>query len=361
LLSKEECVNCLEKIYKENIDEGKVITRNFFRANSGLSDSEWQNHFGTFTEFKRAAGIDATRHQNALNNQIARHASVENYRSMNIEKSGWEGTYLKPSGKRFQTIMVASDIHDINADPFYINLFVDTIQRIKPERIIFNGDIFDLPEFSKYTVDPREYNIVERIKWVQQFFLDVREASPDSQIDLIEGNHEFRLVRHLSEASPGLKIILSDLLGLGIADLLGLKEFNINFYARADLSAFNQTNINAELSKNYIICNDQVLFHHFPYGKEMGYPGAHGHHHRHMVWNSFNPRFGSFEWHQLGSGHRRQASYTAGEKWSNGFLLCHLDTTNYKTQFEYIDTSHEHCFIGGKFYQRNGKELENLF
>jgi hypothetical protein len=354
--TKEDCIKDILDFHSGL--EGKVLTRDFYRKNSTIPENVWIKYFGTFKELQRAAKIVPSLFSNQLNNAVAKHSSLDNVKKINEEKSLWEGNYLRPSGKRFQTIVVCSDLHDINCDPFFYRTFIDTISRINPEKIILNGDIFDMTEFSKYSVDPREYDIIKRIKWVHGFLENIRNVCPYTEINFIEGNHEFRLLRNLSESNPGLQIILSDLHGFTIHKLLGLEEFEINYYARADLKAFNKTDINNELSKNYVIINDQVLFHHFPTGKDFGYPGAHAHHHKHLVWNSVNPIFGSFEWHQLGCGHKRQASYTPGEKWSNGFLIAHLDTHKKKTQFEYVDTTHDHCVIGGKFYFRTEKELE---
>ena len=155
--------------------------------------------------------------------------------------------------------------------------------------------------------------------------------------------------------------VLSDLHGMTIPDLLGLTKYEVNFVARADLSAFTETDIKKELHKNYAVLYDCVLFHHFPDGFSYGLPGANGHHHKHLVRSAYSPTYGSYEWHQLGSGHRRQATYCAGEKWSNGFLLAHVDTHTKRTQFEYIDVSHAHCMIGGLFYERmDGEGIPDL-
>jgi len=349
--------DCLQEIVIVNESlEGKALTRNFFRENSNIPESVWSRFFGTFQEFKRAAELAPTQFSNKLNNAVAKHSSLDKLNNFNKEKADWSDRYERPYSKRYQTVLVCSDVHDVNADPFFIRTFLDTAARVQPEKIILNGDIFDMTEFSKYTMDPREYDVIGRIKWVHRFLDALRGVCPETEIDFVEGNHEFRLLRSLSESNPGLQIILSDLHGFTIPKLLGLDQFEINYFARADLKAFNKTDVNSELSKNYVIIKDQVLFHHFPTGKDFGYPGAHGHHHKHLVWNSFSPVFGSYEWHQLGCGHKRQASYTPGEKWSNGFLLAHLDIHSKKTQFEYIDTSHDHVVIGGKFYTRTALE-----
>jgi hypothetical protein len=334
----------------------KVITRNYYRVHSRYAESAWNAHFGTFAEFKRQADIVLSRHAHRLERDIAKHASKERMKEMTVDKQQWAGAYARDHKGRFQTVLVGSDIHDIDCDPFYRRLFIDAAHRVKPEKVVLNGDIFDLPEFSKYTQDPRLFAPVERIRWVHEFLSDLRAAVPEAEITFVEGNHEFRLLRHLSEATPALMTVLSDLHGLTIPDLLGLSKYEINFVARADLAVFTETDIKKELKKNYVILYDALLFHHFPEGFNMGYPGANGHHHKHLVRHSYSPQFGPYEWHQLGSGHQRQATYCAGEKWSNGFLLCHVDTHTKRSQFEYIDSSHAHCYIGGQLYMRTEDE-----
>lgn len=351
----EEIIADLQAIATANPD--KVITRNFYRVHSKYAESAWNSVYGTFHEFKRQAGIVLSRHAGGLERQIAKHASKEKMQAMTIDKAEWGSTYARPSGTRFQTVLVASDIHDIDCDDFYRRLLIATAIRVQPEKIVLNGDIFDLPEFSKYTQDPRLFAPVARIQWVHKLLEDLRNAAPEAEITFVEGNHEFRLLRHLSEATPALMTVLSDLHGMTIPSLLGLAKYEVNFVARADMAAFTESDIKKELKKNYVILYDCLLFHHFPEGFNMGFPGANGHHHKHLVRPGYSPSFGPYEWHQLGSGHKRQATYCAGERWSNGFLLVHVDTHTKRSQFDYIDCSHEHAFIGGLFYQRTPEEL----
>lgn len=348
--TEEDCIAELRRIAE--MDEDKVVTRNYFRVHSTISESTWNRYFGTFQEFKRQAGITLSRHAHALERSIAKHASKDVQRRMMIDKLGWEGTYAKPSGKRFQTALIGSDIHDIHCDPFYRHMFVDAARRAQPEKIVLDGDLFDLTEFAKFTQDPREYKPVKRIAWVHGFLSDLREAAPEAEITIVEGNHEFRLVRHLTEATPAMMTILSDLHGMTVPDLLGLSRFEVNYVARMDLAAFHEKDIRDEMRKNYVILWDSLLVHHFPDGRSMGYPGVNGHHHKHLVWSAYSPVFGPYEWHQLGAGHRREAHYCAAEKWSNGFVLAHVDTHKRLTQFEYIDCTHEHALMGGRWYAR---------
>jgi hypothetical protein len=333
----------------------KVISRNFFRVHSKYAESAWNGAYGTFAEFKRQAGITLSRHAHRLEKDIAKHASKDNQRKMTAEKLSYEGQYLRPDGKRWQTTLVGSDFHDVHCDPFHRRMFIEAAQRIQPEKIVLNGDLFDLPEFGKYAQDPRKYDPVLRIQWVQEFLQDLREAAPVSEVTIVEGNHEFRLIRHLTEATPALMTVLSDLHGFTVADLLGLTEYEVNYVARMDLAAFNERDVREELRKNYVIVHDAVLLHHFPEGSKMGYPGSNGHHHKHLVSSHYSPTFGPYEWHQTGCGHTRSASYCAAEKWSNGFLIVHTDTHTRHSAFEYVDVR-DFCMLGGVFHIRDTAE-----
>ena len=348
--TKAECIALLRGMAEANPE--MIITRNFFRNNAPIAESAWNKHFGTFEEFKRGAGLKLTRHARRMETNVAKHASVDTFREFNQQKNQWAGKYLKPVGDQYQTLLVGSDVHDIECDPFWRLLFVATAKRVQPAKIVLNGDLFDLPEFGKYGVDPREWDVVGRIKWVHGFLADLRKAAPNAEITLIEGNHEYRLMRHLAEATPAMKAILSDLHGWTVPQILGLDKFQVNYIAPADLAVFNEKDTKAQLRRNFTIFYEFLVAHHFPEGSKYGLPGWNGHHHSHKCDSHFSPVHGSYEWHQLGSGHKREASYCNGEKWTNGFLLVHADTLAKRAQFEYIDTSSDHCVIGGKWYGR---------
>lgn len=352
----QECIDELRRIAK--IDEDKVVTRNYFRTHSNISESTWNRYFGTFLEFKRQAGITLSRQQHQLERHIAKHASVDHYRQLNIERQDWNDAYIRDNGKRFKTILTCSDLHDIEIDPFYLRVLIDTAERVQPDVIALVGDIFDLPEFGKYGVDPREWDVVGRIKFAHDNILGpLREVCPDAQIDFIEGNHEARLLRQLADATPALRAVLSDLHGFTVSKLLGLEQFEINYIAKADLAAFTKRDFEKELSSNYKVYWDTVLCHHFPHARNMGLPGVNGHHHKHLVWSEFNPVYGAYEWHQLGAGHRRSASYCEGERWHNGFALINVDTQTRSTVFDYISVT-DFAVSGGKWYARAPSELD---
>ena len=354
--SANECMEDLRRVAIENPE--KAISRNFYRVNGKYSESAWNRHFGTFSEFRRQAGLVLTRAQHQHERHIAKHASVDHYRHLTVERADYADKYLRDGEGRFKTILACSDLHDVEIDPFYLRVLIDTAKRVQPDVISFVGDIFDLPEFGKYGVDPREWDVVGRIKFAHDhIFRPLREACPNAQFDFIEGNHEARLLRQLADATPALRAVLSDLHGFTVSKLLGLDDFEINYIAKADLAAWTKRDFEKELANNYKIYWDTVLCHHIPHARNMGLPGVNGHHHRHHVWSQFSPIYGPYEWHQMGAGHMRSASYCEGERWHNGFTLINVDTKTRSTNFDYIAVT-DFAVSGGKWYYRAPEEFE---
>ena len=76
--TKENCIDDLRRVQNEY--EAKHIGRNFYRMNGKYSDSTWHQHFGTFLEFRKQAGLELLRDQQLLERQAAKHASLDVYR-----------------------------------------------------------------------------------------------------------------------------------------------------------------------------------------------------------------------------------------------------------------------------------------
>lgn len=355
MTNKIELIELLKNLQKENPD--KAITRDFFRKTTTTFDSAWQKFFGSWLEFKAAAGLEDSKTVRKLSSSISKHASVDGLREYNEQKNKWDGKFLKPTGDRLQTIICGSDFHDKLCDPFHRAIFVDTVKRVKPNKIVLNGDVLDLYEFSRYTKDPRKVDIMSAIQWVYKFLEDLREAAPDAEIHWVEGNHENRLIKLLAESAPSLMPILSDIHGMSVGSLLGLDKYEVNYISKANLATFNETDVKKEIAKNYYIAYDSVLFHHFPYAKEWGMAGTNGHHHSHRCEVKFSAQKGPYEWHQTGGGHIRNADYATGEKWTNGFLLIHVDTQTKKNQFEYFDTTPDIVCVAGKYFIREDYQI----
>ena len=332
-----------------------LITRAQYREHGNFSDHAIKEEFGTFRAARRASGLEEGSGARKDRYALARHVDHDDYRKMNIEKADYADKFRKPKGTRFQTMLVASDIHDEECDPFWRRIFIDTVARTQPDTVVLGGDIFDLAEFGRYSIDPRAWDVVTKIQWVHGLLGDIREAAPDTEIVFIEGNHEHRLLRYLTDNAPALKVLLSDLHGWSVPKLLGLDKFEVRYIARADLATFNKSNVVKEIAKNYEVFHDCFLVDHFPDGRSKGLPGINGHHHQHTVFSEYSHVFGSYEWHQLGSGHRRQAEYCAGEKWNMGFMTVLIDTEEQIPLMDYHFVG-DTALVHGKHYMRGEQE-----
>jgi len=348
----QDCIDLLRGV-AEALPE-QVISRNFFRVHSGVTERTWNRYFGSFREYKRQANIITSRQVQKLELEIAKHASVDHYRKMRKELEAWAGKYLRPSSGRFQTILVGADFHDKEVDPFALQIFIETAARAQPETIVLGGDVFDLPEFGRYYVDPRDWDVTGRIKAVHDRLLaPLRAVCPKAQIDLIEGNHESRLVRHLCDKTPSMMCILEQLHGMSVSDLLGLKTYQVNYIGKADLASWTRGDQRDEIKRNFKVYHDCFLVHHYTdQGKAKQMPGVSGHSHKHLSWSFQSPHFGSYEFHQLGCLHKRDATYTDAERWGLGFALAHIDTVRKYVNIEYVPIT-DHAVVGGKFYQRH--------
>lgn len=357
-MGPDDCIKELKGLYFQ--DPSKNITNIYFRTQTGISDSTWTRYFGTFLEFRRQAGLDLNRNQHSIARTIAKHNSVDHYREFN-KRVDYGDKYDRGSNKKHKIVIGVSDLHDIEVDPFYLRVFIEACKIVNPDIINLGGDIFDLAEFGKYGVDPREWDVVGRIKFVHEHILKpIREACPDAQIDFVEGNHEFRLLRHLADATPALKAVLSDLLGLTIPKLLGLDKYEVNYIAKADLGTFNKGDQKKEVGKSYAVYDNALLVHHHPHAKEWGLPGWNGHHHVWKVFNLKNAEIGSYQWMQLGCGHMLSASYCEGEFWNNGFNIAHINTETKTVNHEYIPIT-DMAIVGGVIFYRNNNEMVGLY
>lgn len=350
----QDCIDDINSIAEEFPD--RRITRDFFRQQGNCPEVAWTGHFGNFPEFLRQSGLEHTRHANKIKSLTAKHASIDVMRKTTIQRHGLDNIYSRPNNNRYKTMIAFSDLHDQECDPFYLRVLYDTLKDIQPDIVCMNGDIFDCPEFGKYSVDPREWDVVGRITSGLDIIRNIREAAPDAQIDFIEGNHEARVVKHLVECSVPMKHLLSDMHGFDIRKLFGLDRFEVNYIANADLHTFTDAQTRKEMTKNYKVYWKTLMAHHFPQGRSYGIPGFNGHHHKHEVWSMHNVTYGSYEWHQMGGGHIRTASYCDGVKWNNGFLVVTADTQHHDAVFDYCTIGDSHAVAAGKLFFREDGE-----
>jgi hypothetical protein len=348
----DDCIKDLRALQESN--PLSFITRTRYRNEGRYTDSVWNAHFGTFKEFRKQAGLELSRPQQSLERNIARQASHDHYREFfSREVLPYCNKYeMKVLPGKIKSMVVASDFHDEEVDEFSLEVFIDTCKRMQPDHIVLNGDLYDLYEFSNFSKDFRKVRLKERFDFVRdRIFKRLRSACPNSQIDFIMGNHEFRLLRVIADQTPHLRVLLSDVLGITFSKLFGLDEFKINWVSKLDLGVFSRKDINDQLKANYKIYYDCFVVTHEP-DNGLNLSGTNGHHHKAKL-DSFNsPRDGEMTWTQTPGMHVSDAEYLKGmSKWNTGFLIVHINTETREAVQNIIQT-HEWAVINGMLYEK---------
>ncbi len=351
--STDELIQDLRRVQEEHPDS--FISRKSYRKFGIYSDSTWDSRFGTFSEYRRQARLELSRGQHQLEREIAKHASLDTRRGfMETEVLPWNGKYEKDHTGRWQTMIVASDFHDKETDPFALEVFLETCKRVSPSIICLDGDIFDSYEFSRFDKDPRGWDAAGRLAWVRDnIFHPLRVRCPNAQIDLLAGNHEHHLLRHMSERTPELRAILSEFMGLTLADLLGLREFEINLRCQHDLAAFKPSDVRSEIAKNrktYFGC--VTVDHYADLRFNFGTSWVSAHEHKPRFVTHCNEILGSVWGMTLGCMTTIDNTYTDRNRNQNGFGIVHIDTCSKTSIAEPIVFSDNGAIVGGTRYER---------
>lgn len=350
----EDLIADLRRVQESKPDA--YITRKMYRRLGKYSDSTWDAKFGTFAEFRRQARLELSRGQQALEKQIAKHASLDTRRGFaEVEILPWVGRYERDHAGRWKTQLVGSDFHDKEADPFTLGVFLETADRIRPDIITFAGDLYDMMEFSRFDKDPRQWDAAGRLAFVRdEIFRPLRESCPDAQIDLLAGNHEHHLLRHMSERTPEMRAILSDFMGLTLSDMLGLKEFEINLICRHDLAAFSPRAVRTEIQKNRKTYFGCVTVDHYPdRGFRCGTNWLAGHTHKPGLDTGANEVLGGLWGHTMGCVAHVDNSYTSNNRNQNGFAIVHYETTKKAASVEPIIFNDYGTVVAGVRYSRD--------
>lgn len=352
-VSKKQCIADLRRVQRKY--PSKYISRTLYRIYGKYSDATWNQFFGTFHEFRRHAGLELNRHQHQMERQIAKHASYDHYREFFArEVLPYHDKYKKksPDKKRIKTGVIGSDMHDEEIDQFCLEVFIDQCKILQPDFICLNGDIFDLYEFSRFTKDPRRMDVKSRYKFVhERIFGPLRAACPNSQIDFIMGNHEFRFLRLLADQTPNLRVWLSDLMGLGFAEIFGLDEYEINWISKLDFGAYTPQDIRKEIKKNSKVYYECYKVTHEPPSK-FDISGTNGHHHRLEVRTRSTEFGGQISWVQTPGMHRLDAEYVEDPDWNLGFNIVHIDTVQKNVIQQPVQVHEQWALVNGIYYQK---------
>jgi hypothetical protein len=314
---------------RELHDAGLQVTPKRLFDTYGIVDGDYTEHFGGIAGLKRAAEVSPSRVVQQMKTKLVQWSDHERYARMEQERNAIVGLY-EPSTNLKEgrhDILVCADVHDIKVDPFWLRVFLETVEDTKSfvGTIVLLGDIWDAHDLSNHTKKPSDYNLASSISFVHNFIAAIRRSNPEAHIVFVEGNHEYRLIRLLAEVNQVYGNVIDMVrqihsIGPTVGDILGVHRYGVTYCSRADLRKFNKSEVNREIcNRNWWAFRDMVKFNHYP-ERNPTCAGVNGHHHKFHVRDGYHSlTIGAFQWMQIGCGSRKSEDYIDAERWVNGF------------------------------------------
>lgn len=101
--------------------------------------------------------------------------------------------------------LIIPDVHIPYEDKRAVNLMLKVGRDVKPDEVVFIGDVADFYSVSSYGKDPSVYRLLkEEVAEVNGFLDRVDKAFPRAKKVFIEGNHEFRLQKYILQNASSL-------------------------------------------------------------------------------------------------------------------------------------------------------------
>jgi hypothetical protein len=295
--------------------------------------------FGTHAEFQRAAELRDKRGTSKVKLAVSRlntEKQIQQYAEETImpHVNKWAKAYRDRQG--LKVVAAMSDSHGNFIDPMVRRAWLDTLKIIKPDGIIFDGDILDFPEVSRHTKMPGDgsLKLQEEIDYVrEEIFRPSIAASPKSWRTYHVGNHEQRLVRYLADTAKEL----ADLRCLRWDNLLELGPLQLEMVFGGNWLAPRQKDRTKNVKDTFKVYYDCFAVTH---GKSCAknamekeleryqFSGCSGHTHRPGVWTMPTLANPCLSWVSLpmAAGYAVGKNYVDGPgAWTMGFSLFVID------------------------------------
>lgn len=319
---------------------GPSASRDRYREHGHYSTSLAVYLFGIWAEFQRKAGIKEPLGVRRVMHNISktsRAQDVAGYADQNVLP--WNGAYNSLDlSKESVQILVGSDFHSAFADPFALRVWRDVASAEQPDGIRFNGDLVDFPRLSRHRQLPGHFalNLQQEIDLGVKIMADTRQAAPNSDLKLVMGNHDVRLVTALADAAP----VFSTLRCLRYSELFRLDELEVGLVCRSNFLNPSSQHQKRDIAQNWETIADLfTIVHGFLCGKDAPRKhldrfmrfGTNGHLHNPEMVSGGSDATGVLQWWQTGCmayPPAVAAEYMPGpiafSGWTCGFLMARV-------------------------------------
>jgi predicted phosphodiesterase len=130
--------------------------------------------------------------------------------------------------RSYRRSVLLSDPHAPYTDARAVHATVAFVRHVKPQVIVWLGDVCDFYQLSKFDKNPLRMNsLQEDLDRAEVLLQTVRDAAPNAEIHFLEGNHDQRIQRYLWHDAPPM----SGLRNLLLQNLLNLDRMKVEYHS----------------------------------------------------------------------------------------------------------------------------------
>jgi predicted phosphodiesterase len=246
------------------------------------------------------------------------------------------------AAERLEAGLIVPDTHAPYHDVDAWALMMDVAQDLEPSTVVVLGDLVDFYSISSHSKDPRRKMTLEQeVAAACELRAELDSLGADHKV-FVEGNHETRLERYLSEKAPEL---------FGLADVGVLLELESNGWehvAYRDSTRIGKVHYTHDIGKAGRYSTYQTL-------DAYQHSVVFGHSHRlcYVVEGDATGKAKvgvQFGW----LGDPRKADYMhrvkANREWATGFGISYTDTQTGHVFLQPVPIVDKRCVVNGKLY-----------
>lgn len=294
----------------------------------GSYHMKWiDGEFGQFNHALEVAGLRdqaGTRMWKAKRAKESRSDHAVRYLERHVQPYVDKTTKLRQLTSSYRLLSIA-DTHGMFLCPFVWLAFLSAIRDLKPDGVLFNGDIIDAVVISRHPKVPGwTPDLQDELNFQKEMFRQVREVH-DGDLFSTGGNHDLvdRLAMYLTQVSAAL----AGLDNLRIDNLMGLDEFDVKLFHGGSIVSPEGTE---DARDGYLMFGSYRVRHGSKLGqspalnelRSAGRSGQSGHVHRSSLAFGTTERDEGLTWMSVPMGCRHEVgrSYIKGATgWQRGF------------------------------------------
>jgi hypothetical protein len=306
------------------------ISRQRYRLYGHYPIEHVDERYGQFEHAKQVAGLadkPGTRAKKRATAEASRRDHASRYARETLLPHVLDDPRLERELSNTKLVLTISDTHSTFLDPFTWYVFLCACRDLKPDIVVFNGDILEGSEITSYPKIPG-WTIPLQLEFdfARSMFEQTRKVvGPDTEIVWTAGNHGLdRWARYLTQVAPAL----ANLRTLRFDKLAGLDDLRITLAQGGTIASPAGAEADAPglLLYGFFRVHHGTILGQTPALGELkaaGRSGTSGHVHRASLAFGTNESNGTICWMTtpMGCGERAGRAYMKGiaKNWQKGF------------------------------------------